>query len=157
MVNRYLKFIASVTLCEAAGLLATPITTSAIPTWYATLNKPGFAPPNWLFAPVWTILFFMMGVSLYLVWSLRSKKRKSKVALGYFFVQLGLNFLWSYMFFGLRSPLFGLINIVALWILIFATIKKFYPISKTAAYLLIPYLLWVSFATLLNASILVLN
>ncbi len=154
---RFLKLLASVAVCQATGLLSTPFTISAIPTWYAFLNKPFFAPPNWIFAPAWTILYTLMGISLYIIWSKGIKKRKVKQALGFFFVQLGLNFLWSYVFFGLKSPELALLNIAAMWVFILMTLVKFRPISKLAFYLLIPYFLWVSFASLLNASIAILN
>lgn len=151
------KLIASIILCEFVGLAGTPFTITAIPTWYATLNKPFFSPPNWLFGPVWTILYFLMGVSFFLIWKQGWKHKQNLLARKYFFVQLTLNFFWSILFFGLRSPILGLINIVAMWIYIVATIKSFYPVSKLAAYLLVPYLLWVSFATILNLSIFLLN
>lgn len=151
------KIIISVIGCELVGFLGTPFTFSAIPTWYATLNKPFFAPPNWIFGPVWTLLYFLMGVSFFLIWRQGWKKKKLVIARNYFLAQLGLNFIWTPIFFGLRAPLFGLLVIVALWVLILLTMKKFYPLSRIACYLLIPYLLWVSFATLLNAAIVVLN
>ncbi len=151
------KLIISIVGCELVGFLGTPFTISAIPTWYATLNKPFFSPPNWLFGPVWTLLYFLMGVAFYLIWKQGWKKKKVKTAGMYFLAQLGLNFIWSPIFFGLKAPLLGLIIIVAMWALIAMTIKKFYPLSKWAAYLLVPDLLWVSFATILNAAIVVLN
>ena len=132
-----------VTICELVGIAGTPFTVAAIPTWYATLTKPPFSPPNWIFGPVWTLLYAMMGVSMYLVFQEGWKKKKVKEAFAYFVIQLVLNFSWSFLFFGLRNPLLGLIDIVLLWIAIFLTIKKFYKISKPTAYLLIPYLLWV--------------
>jgi len=150
------KLIISVIGCELVGLAGTPFTITAIPTWYATLNKPFFAPPNWLFGPAWTILYFLMGVAFYLIWK-QGWKKKTKTAGIYFLAQLGLNFIWSPIFFGLRAPLLGLVVIVAMWTLIIMTMKKFYPLSKPASYLLLPYLLWVSFATLLNTAIVVLN
>lgn len=151
------KLIISVVGCELAGFLGTPFTIPAISTWYATLNKPFFAPPNWIFGPVWTLLYFLMGVAFYLIWKQGWKKNKVKMAGLFFLAQLGLNFIWSPIFFGLRAPLLGLIVIVALLVLIVMTMKKFYPLSKLAFYLLVPYLLWVSFATVLNAAIVVLN
>ncbi len=151
------KLIASVVGCELVGLLGTPFTISAIPTWYATLNKPFFAPPNWLFGPVWTLLYFMMGVSFFLIWKQGLQKKKIKTASMYFLAQLALNFIWSPIFFGFRAPLFALVVIVAMWAMIVMTMKKFYPLSRFAFYLLVPYLLWVSFATLLNAAIVLLN
>jgi translocator protein len=153
----FFKLILSIVGCELVGILGTPFTIVAIPTWYANLNKPIFAPPNWIFGPVWTLLYFLMGVSFYLILKLGWKKKSVKTAVKFFLAQLTLNFLWSPVFFGLKSPLLGLIVIVAMWILITITMKKFYSLSKLASYLLIPYLLWVSFATVLNASILILN
>lgn len=154
---KLLKLAGCVVLCELVGLAGTPFTTAAIPTWYATLEKPFFSPPNWLFGPVWTVLYLMMGVSLYLIAQHGWKKPKVRTALSYFGLQLVLNLLWSISFFGLRSPVLGLINIVLLWLAILLTIKKFNPLSKTASYMLVPYLAWVSFATLLNAAIWWLN
>lgn len=151
------KLIASVIGCELVGILGTPFTISAIPTWYATLNKPFFAPPNWLFGPAWTLLYFLMGLAFYLIWKQGWQKKKNRIAGKYFLAQLALNFIWSPIFFGLRAPLLGLIVIVAMWTMIVITMKKFYPLSKPAFYLLVPYLLWVSFATLLNGAIVVLN
>lgn len=151
------KLIISVIGCELVGILGTPFTSTAIPNWYAFLNKPFFAPPNWIFGPVWTVLYFLMGISFYLIWKQGWKKKNNKVAAKFFLAQLALNFIWSPIFFGLRNPLLGLIIIIALLILILLTIKKFFSISKTASYVLLPYLLWVSFATLLNAAIVALN
>lgn len=149
--------IASIAVCELVGILSTPFTIAAIPVWYAHLIKPPFSPPNWIFGPVWTSLYFLMGVSFFLIWQLGWKKKKVKTA-GYFFgAQLALNFLWSVSFFGLRSPLLGMVNIVALWVLIVLTMKKLYPLSQVAFYLLVPYILWVSFAMLLNGAIVFLN
>lgn len=139
------------------GLLSTPFTTAVIPTWYAFLHKPFFSPPNWLFGPVWTVLYLMMGVAAYIIWSKGYKKKSVKSALRIFGLQLIFNFLWSAFFFGLHNPLAGLFDIIALLLSIIITILEFYKISKTAAYLLIPYVLWVSFATLLNVSLLLLN
>lgn len=151
------KLIVSVVGCELVGFLGTPFTISAIPTWYSTLNKPFFAPPNWIFGPVWTCLYFLMGIAFYLIWTQDKQKKKVKTASSFFFAQLTLNFIWSPIFFGLRSPSLGLIVILAMWILIVVTMKKFYPLSRLAFYLLVPYVLWVSFATLLNAAIAILN
>lgn len=149
------KLFLSVIVCLAAGFLGSFFTVSTIPTWYAALNKPFFSPPNWLFGPVWTTLYILMGISLYLVWI--SKNKQKQKAINLFLIQLGLNFLWSFIFFGMRSPALALAEIIALWIAIFLTIRAFYPISKLAANLLIPYILWVSFASLLNLMIVILN
>jgi len=152
---KFLKLLLSLALCLGAGVLGSVFTTSAIPTWYQTLNKPFFSPPNWLFAPVWTVLYVLMGISLYLVWTSKSKLKQNALTL--FFIQLGLNAIWSIIFFGLQNPLFALVEIVAMWLAIFLTIKVFYKINKPASNLLIPYLVWVSFATILNLSIVILN
>ncbi len=157
LVSKTSKLITSILVCEAVGLAATPFTVAAIPTWFATLNKPSFSPPNWIFGPVWTILYAMMGVAAFFIWIKGLNNKKVKTALAYFGIQLLFNFSWSLLFFGLRSPLLALVDIVLLWIFILITIMKFYRLSKPAAYLLIPYLLWVTFATLLNYSILRLN
>jgi tryptophan-rich sensory protein len=151
-----LKLVASVILCQIAGFLGSLFTTQAIPTWYKTLNKAFFTPPNWIFSPVWISLFILMGISLFIVWR-RSDHPQFKPALIFFFVQLILNILWSVAFFGLKSPLLGLMDIVLLWIAILFTILNFFKVSKFAGVLLIPYLLWVSFATLLNFSLWILN
>ncbi|MBI2018800.1 tryptophan-rich sensory protein [Candidatus Daviesbacteria bacterium] len=144
------KLILSIGLCLGAGIMGSFFTVSAIPTWYQTLNKPIFSPPNWVFGPVWTILYILMGISLYLVWT---KKKVPTV----FWIQLILNAVWSVIFFGMRNPALALVDIIALWIAIVLTIKALYKINKLAGNLLIPYLLWVSFATVLNLAIIILN
>ncbi len=156
-MRNFLKLIGSIVLCELVGIISTPFTIASIPTWYRTLNKPFFSPPNWVFGPVWTILYALMGVSLYLVRKKGIKNKKTRTAILYFMIQLTLNFLWSLIFFGLHSPVWAFVTIVFLWITILILMMKFYPLSKTAAYLLIPYIIWVSFASLLNLSIVVLN
>jgi tryptophan-rich sensory protein len=151
------KLIFSIFICLFAGFIGSFFTTPAIPTWYAMLQKPSFAPPNWVFFPVWTALFIMMGISLFLVWQKGCEDKKVKTAIYIFAGQLALNILWSVAFFGLRSPLLGLMEIIILWIAILATILSFMKLSGTSAYLLIPYILWVSFAAFLNFSIWRLN
>lgn len=143
--------------CEAVGWVSSIFTVSAIPTWYAALSKPAFSPPNWVFAPVWTALYAMMGVSFYLIWLQKSQKKRYSRARVYFFIQLWLNFLWSLLFFGFHAPLVALVDILLLLVAILVTIREFYPLSRTAAYLLIPYMLWVAFASMLNTAIVVLN
>ena len=148
--------VLAVLLCLAVGAVGTIFTAQSIPTWYAALHKPFFSPPNWLFAPVWTALYVMMGMALYLV-QINGTDKVAKMPVALFGVQLFLNMLWSVLFFGFRSPLSGLICIVLLWIAILACIIKFWKISRPASYLLMPYILWVSFATVLNYAIVVLN
>ena len=156
-VRDFVEAVLAVVICQAAGFLGAIFTTPSIPTWYASLEKPFFNPPNWVFFPVWTTLYTLMGISAFLVWRKGIKHRQVKVALGIFLAQLILNTLWSIVFFGLNSLLGGLIVIVPLWIAILLTIITFFRTSKLAGGLLIPYLLWVSFATLLNFSLWQLN
>ena len=152
-----LKFITSILICFAAGALGTIFTLSAIPSWYSYLNKPFFSPPNYLFGPVWSILYFLMGVSLYLVWKKGVRNKKIVYAIKAFAVQLILNAVWSPTFFGLRNIFLALIIIIAMWAAILKTILVFGKINKMASYLLYPYIAWVSFATILNFSVWVLN
>lgn len=151
------RFLSAIFVCQLAGILGSIFTFSAITDWYAYLNKPFFSPPNWVFGPVWTILYFLMGVSVFLIWNKGLKDPRHLKAVKLFGFQLVLNFFWTIIFFGLRSPLLAFVEIMLLWYLIFLTIKSFYPISKTASYLLVPYLAWVSFASLLNLAIVILN
>ncbi len=153
--KQIIKLIASVFVCQLAGIIGSIFTFSAIPEWYFFLNKPFFSPPNWLFGPAWIMLYTLMGISLYL--ALENNLMKNKKATYFFSGQLVLNALWSIIFFGLRNPLLALIEIVFLWILIALTIKEFYSINKKTAYLLVPYILWVSFAAILNYFIWMLN
>lgn len=150
------KLFISLALCFLVAYIGSLITLPSITTWYLTLNKPLFTPPNWLFGPVWTLLYFMIAISFYLIWKEKKGNRKQG-AFKFFLIQLCLNFLWSLVFFGFHSQALGLITIVALWVFIFLTIRSFYKLSKKAAYLLVPYLFWVSFATVLNFFIVILN
>ena len=149
--------IGSVLLCNCAGLLGSLFTTTGPGSWYSTLIKPAFNPPAWIFAPVWTLLYILMGISLYLVIMEGMKGRDVRIPLLIFAIQLILNILWSYAFFGLESTFFGLLVILILWISIVATMILFYPVRKAAAWLLVPYILWVSFATILTSTIYSLN
>lgn len=155
--RRLPRLVSAIVVCQLAGVIGSVFTVSSIPTWYAGLEKPFFAPPNWLFAPVWLSLYTLMGVSLYLVWSRGVDDRSVRIALSVFGIQLVLNALWSILFFGLRSPLLGLVEIAALWIAIVATIVLFYRVSRTAGLLLIPYIAWVTIAAALNGFIWTLN
>ena len=156
MINTF-KLLFSIIICEAIGILGAIFTAPAIPNWYAKLNKPSFSPPNWIFGPAWTMLYALMGVSVYLIWQQGIEKPEVKNALFIFTLQLILNFFWSFFFFKLQSPVYALIEIFLLWVLILATIISFYQINKAAGLILIPYLNWVSFATLLNFYIVKLN
>ncbi len=147
----------AVIICLLIGFLSGFATQSSVDTWYAALNKPSFNPPNWIFAPVWTFLYITMGISAGLVWARGFYHIWVKTALYYFGFQLLFNALWSIVFFGLREPFWALIVIIILILLILATIKWFKIVSRTAAYLMIPYLIWVCFAMVLNFSIWQLN
>ncbi len=180
MAQKIVKLVISILICEGAGIIGSFFTAPAIKTWYVSLEKPVFNPPNWLFAPVWTVLFLLMGISLYLVWAknwrvqapegeftkkawnpisekLWSGTWKEENAIAIFVLQLVLNILWSVIFFGLKMPAVAFVEILMLWVAILYTIVNFYRISKLAAYLLIPYIVWVTLAAILNFSIITLN
>lgn len=152
-----IRLIAAVLLCLILGSAGSLVTITGSGSWYESLDKPAFTPPDWVFAPVWTTLFILMGIALFLIWESGTERRDVQVALVVFGVQFALNILWSFLFFGLESPLFGLVDIILLWIMIAVTTVLFYQIRKSAACLLIPYIVWVSIATALNYSIYVLN
>jgi benzodiazapine receptor len=157
MSKKLLKIIFSLLICQLAGLIGAIFNGTAVKTWYAYINKPGFTPPNWIFGPVWITLYLLMGISLFLVWNADIDTKAKQTALVLFFIQLILNTLWSYFFFYLQSPLYGLIEIVILSIFIILTILRFFPIRPLAGFLLVPYALWVGFAAALNYSIWHLN
>jgi benzodiazapine receptor len=152
-----LKLLISLIICQLAGVIGSLFTSPAIPTWYASLKKPAFNPPNSVFSPVWITLFVLMGISLFLLWRKTLEYKKVRIAILFFAIQLVLNVCWSIIFFGLKSPFFAFIEIVILWIAILLTILKSYKVSKAAGALLIPYILWVSFAAVLNFFIWNLN
>jgi benzodiazapine receptor len=156
-MKKALGILAFVLICEGAGIIGSIFTTPSIPGWYAALAKPPFNPPNWIFAPVWTSLYALMGIAAYLVYEKGLKRNEVKKALAIFAAQLLLNTLWSVVFFGAHMILGAAVLIIFLWGLIVATIWLFSRISKAAAYLLVPYILWVSFASVLNISLYVLN
>lgn len=157
-MSKYLRIIYCVAICLVVGYLSSITTQSSINTWYPTLIKPIFNPPNWLFAPVWTLLFIMMGIAAGMIWNqLENQRELVKKALLFFTVQLLLNALWSYLFFGLNNVLLALIEVILLWLVIYETFHIFKKIDKKAAYLFIPYLIWVAFAAVLNGSIYYLN
>jgi tryptophan-rich sensory protein len=151
------KLVISILICQGAGIIGSFFTRRSIPEWYAYIHKPTFTPPNWVFAPVWTSLFTLMGVAAFLVWRKGQETPGVKAALGIFLLQLALNSLWSIVFFGGRSIAGGLAVIALLWAAILWTIKRFAAISKLAAALLIPYIAWVSFAFILNGALAMLN
>jgi tryptophan-rich sensory protein len=178
--NNIIKISISIIICELAGVIGSIFTASSIKDWYGGLNKPFFNPPNWIFAPVWSLLFLLMGVSFYLVWNKKwvvknkiGKFNKIKLnnffekvwngkwqkqgIISIFFLQLILNIYWSLLFFGKHSIGGAFFELLLLWIAILVTIISFYRVSKLAAYLLLPYILWVSFAGVLNLSLWILN
>ncbi|MDD5731876.1 MAG: tryptophan-rich sensory protein [Patescibacteria group bacterium] len=152
-----LKLIASLVICQIAGFIGAIFTTPAVTTWYTTLNKPFFNPPSSIFAPVWTVLFIAMGIALFLVWTKTEHAKEKKLAILLFSIQLAFNVLWSVVFFGLHSPFIGILVILILLALIIATTIKFYKLSEIAGMLMVPYALWVGFATVLNIAVFILN
>ena len=152
-MRQWLVLAGFIGLCLAVGIIAGLVTAPAVIEWYPTLAKPSWTPPSWLFAPAWTVLYILMAVAAWLVW----KAGNAKAALILFFGQLLLNLAWSVLFFGARSPGLGLIDVTAMWLAIAATIFAFAFRSRLAAFLMVPYLCWVSFAAALNASIFMLN
>lgn len=157
MIKDAFQLIVSIVICQMAGAIGGFFTAKSVNTWYKTLVKPALNPPGWIFGPVWFTLYTLMGISLWLVLKEQKTGINIKPALFVFGIQLILNALWSVVFFGLQSPQFAFYVIIALWIGILLSIILFYPINPTAAVLLIPYLLWVSFASYLNYSIWKLN
>ena len=149
--NKIVRLFVFILMCQGAGLVGSIFTFDSINTWYSTLQKPFFNPPSYIFGPVWTLLYTMMGISLFLVWG------KKKTNLRWFWVQLALNTLWSIVFFGLKNPSAALVAVVFLWISIFKTIISFKKVNKNASYLLYPYLAWVTFDSILNLAIMLLN
>lgn len=155
--NNIIRLIIAVAVCELIGILGAVFTTPAIPGWYAGLVKPAFSPPSWVFAPAWTALYLLMGIAAFLVWKKGLDKKGVKSALGVFAIQLALNAIWSIIFFGLQNPGAAFADIIILWFAIVATIVVFARVSKTAAWLLAPYIAWVSFAAYLNYALWALN
>ncbi|WP_456312820.1 TspO/MBR family protein [Pseudomonas shirazensis] len=157
-MNKTVKIAIALIVCLVVGYSASIVTRPSVESWYPTLIKPVFNPPNWIFMPMWTLLYILMAVAAGLVWDkLKEQNEEVKKALGFFLIQLTLNAIWSYLFFGLKNPMLALIEIALLWLMIYETYLKFIKINKTAGYLLIPYLAWVAFAAILNASIWWLN
>lgn len=154
-IEKALKLLISIALPFLAAAIGSVFTASSVDSWYQTLQKPFLNPPNWIFGPVWTLLFFLIGCSLYLVW--QSDKEGKRKAYLIFSIQLVLNVLWSALFFGLQNPGFAFAEIIILWIFIIWNIVIFRKFSSVATWLLVPYLLWVSFAAYLNFSIFRLN
>lgn len=156
-MKNLVKLIVCIAICQLAGVIGSLFTVDSVTTWYTTLQKPSLNPPNWIFAPVWITLYTLMGISIFLIIKKGLSYRGVKSSILFFAIQLLLNSIWSIVFFGMHLVFAALFIILMMWIFILACIIKFHPISKTAAYLLIPYILWVSFAMYLNYSIYKLN
>ncbi|MCR4311966.1 MAG: tryptophan-rich sensory protein [Candidatus Uhrbacteria bacterium] len=153
----FFKLAVAIVGSQMAGIIGSVFTVSSVTTWYAELERPAFNPPGWVFGPVWTMLYVLMGIAAYLVWQRGTKRRDVRIALGLFVGQLVLNASWSIVFFGLHSPGGAFANIVLLWVAIVATMVAFARISRAAVWLLVPYIIWVSFAMYLNFAIWQLN
>jgi|WetSurMetagenome_2_1015567.scaffolds.fasta_scaffold05407_10 translocator protein len=156
-LNEALSLILCIAVCETAGIIGSQFTARSVATWYPTLEKPWFTPPGSVISIVWIVLFALMGLSLFLIWQKGMASRSSKSAIGVFALQLLVNILWSYAFFGLQSPLIALAVITLLWLLILQCIIRFWYIRRSSAMLLVPYILYVSFAAILNYDIWRLN
>jgi len=157
-MQKILRIATVIMTCLAVGYFSSLVTRENIPTWYALINKPSFNPPDWVFAPVWTLLYILMGYAAGRIWNLiDTNEANVKRAFIFFLVQLALNALWSFLFFGLQNPMLAFFEILLLWAMIFETYSQFKRIDKVAGYLLLPYLAWVSFAALLTGSIWYLN
>ncbi len=152
-----MKLVLSILIPLITGSLAGFFTSTGVKGWYAVANKPSFNPPNWIFAPVWTALYILMGIALFLIWRSAAEKSIKQTALLLFAIQLLLNFFWSLIFFSLRQTGWAFLEIIAMWIAILLTMIWFNKISATATWLMVPYILWVSFAAVLNYSIWKLN
>jgi tryptophan-rich sensory protein len=152
-----MKLIISILIPLLVGAISGYFTSSGVDGWFAVANKPWFNPPNWIFAPVWTTLYVLMGIALFLVWRSDAEKKIKQTAIILFAVQLTLNFFWSIIFFKLQQPGWAFAEIIVMWLMILLTILWFGKISSTAAWLLVPYICWVSFASVLNYSIWQLN
>jgi len=152
-----IKLIVSILVCQFVGFLGSLVTKPAIPTWYTELSKPAYRPPDWVFGPVWITLYLLMGISVFLIWRMGFSSSQVRLALSAFLIQLILNGLWSFLFFGLKSPFLGLVDLILLWIFIMITMITFAKLSQLAAFLLVPYIAWVTFALLLNFSIWQMN
>ena len=156
-MNNFAKLIIAIAIPIAIGATAGLFTVTGVGSWYQTINKPSWNPPGWVFAPVWTTLYVMMGVSLYLVWKSGVSNNLKRTAIGLCAFQLVLNFFWSLIFFDQQQPGWALVEIIVMWFFILFTIFAFAKVNKTAAWLLVPYISWVSFATILNYTIWKMN
>ncbi len=157
IVKNWIKLAISLLSLQLLGIIGGWFTSLSVRTWYIQIQKPAITPPSWVFAVVWPLLYFMMGFSFYLIWKKEKNTSGLKTAAIVFFMQMAVNLMWSILFFGFRSIIGGFIDIILLVILVVLTIIRFYRLSVTAAMLLLPYLLWLCFALVLNFLILKLN
>ena len=155
-MRNILKIIGLISVCFLPGVIGGFFTANNLYPWFNSLAKPSFSPPSWVFSPVWTVLYTLMGISLFLILKADNSKNKT-LGIVFFTIQLVLNGLWSIVFFGLHQILLAFGVIIALLIFIILSIFEFYKVSKTSAYILIPYIIWVSFASVLNFSLYLLN
>ncbi len=156
-MSNIVKAIIAIVIPLMVGATSGFFTVTGVESWYQTIQKPSWNPPNWIFGPVWTTLYVMMGIALFLVWKEDTSEELKKIAIALFAVQLTLNFFWSFIFFNQQQPGWALVEIIAMWFFILLTIFAFAQVNKTAAWLLVPYISWVSFATILNYTIWQLN
>lgn len=156
-MRNWIKLIISLALPQIIGLTAAYFTQTGEGSWYRSVEKPGWNPPGWVFGPVWTILYILMGIAFYLVWKSNTPAKTKSIAMIFWIIQLVFNFFWTIIFFGQHQIGWALVEIIALWLLILFTIFAFARINKVAAWLMVPYISWVSFATLLTGTIWMLN
>ena len=155
-IQNWRKLVFAEVLCLGTGVLGSVFTANSVVSWYPTINKPSWNPPAWVFGPVWTTLFLMMGVAFYRL-LIKKQTKKTMEAINVFSVQLGLNILWSILFFGIKSPWLAFVEIVVLWVAIWISLRRFWAIDRVAGWLMFPYLAWVSFASLLNLTVALIN
>lgn len=155
--SSFFSVIGWIVVCELAGIVGSVFTIQSIPTWYQTLTKPVFNPPNWIFGPVWTTLYALMGISVYRIWRLGMRREKVRDAVVLFCMHLALNAIWSPVFFGARNIPLAFAIIAIMWLTLIALIFRFERLDKQSAYLLTPYLAWISFAMVLNYNLWILN
>ena len=152
-MNKWVKLIAFILICQMAGAIGSLFAISSISTWYEQINKPDIRPPNWAFGPAWITIYTLMGISLFWI----SDKKKIRIPVVLFGVQLALNAIWSIIFFGLQNQFYAFIEIMVLWVMILLNIISFYKVSRKAGLILLPYIIWVTAAMILNYYIWILN
>lgn len=151
------KLILSIAVPLLIGFTASLFTVTGVGSWYQSIQKPSWNPPNWVFGPVWTTLYILMGIAFYLIWTSANHEKEKRKAISLFILQLVANFFWSFIFFNQHQVALAFAEILVLWLLILFTIFSFARINKAAAWLMVPYISWVSFAAILNFTIWQLN